>query len=60
MNTARIDATLSILTPEEIRDALWFIDLMERWTMSQPEADEWRRRIRARQAFLELENGLPI
>ena len=55
MNTARIDATLSILTADEIRDALWFIDVLERWTMTRTEAEEWRRRIRARQAFLELE-----
>ena len=55
MNTARIEKTLSILTPEEIRDALLFIDLCENKTMNTVEADEWRRRIKARQAFIELE-----
>jgi hypothetical protein len=48
MKTARIEQTLSILTPEEMRDALWFIDLCENRTMSTLEADEWRRRIRDR------------
>jgi hypothetical protein len=57
MNTARIERTLSILTPEEMRDALLFIDLCENRTMNTVEADEWRRRIRARQTFLELEAG---
>jgi hypothetical protein len=54
MNTARIEKTLSILTPDEMRDALLFIDLCENRTMNTVEADEWRRRIWARQKFLEL------
>jgi hypothetical protein len=56
MNTARIEKTLSILTPEEMRDALSFIDLCENRTMTTFEADEWRRRIVARREFLELES----
>jgi hypothetical protein len=55
MNTARIERTLSILTPEEMRDALLFIDLCENKTMNTLEADEWRRRIQARRAFLDLQ-----
>ena len=55
MNTARIDATLALLTPEEIAEAHRFVEVCERFgTMRQADADEWRRRIAARRAFLEL------
>jgi hypothetical protein len=30
MNTARMDEILSIMTPDEVRDALWFVDTWER------------------------------
>ena len=52
MDTARIDA----LTPEEIRDALLLVGAFEGCTMTPAEADEWRRRVLARAAFL----GLPV
>jgi len=43
---------LSLRTPEEIRDGLWFVDVCERWgSMDQAEADEWRRRVLARKKF---------
>jgi len=51
-----IDRTLDLLTPEEIQQALWFVAVCERkGTMRRAAADEWRRRILARQRFLELE-----
>ena len=41
--------------PEEIGDGLWMIGVFERWgSMTQAEADEWRRRFLARQQFLTL------
>jgi len=41
-------ATLALLRPEEIPDALYFVDLMERaGHMDAEEAAEWRRRIQA-------------
>jgi hypothetical protein len=56
MNTARIDATLAQLKDDEITEARWFVEVCERFgTMRQAEADEWRRRIVARQALLELD-----
>ncbi len=58
MNTARIEATLTTMTPQEIREALRFVDACERYgTMSRQMADEWRRRIVARQRFLKLASG---
>jgi hypothetical protein len=60
MNTARIDATLTQLTDDEIAEAHWIVEVCERFgTMRQAEADEWRRRIRAKQAYLELEPERP-
>ena len=45
------------MTPPELRDALWFVDACERTgTMTAEDADEWRRRILARRAFLGLES----
>ena len=42
-------------TLDEIREALRFVEVWERARhMSQAEADEWQRRIVARQAFLRL------
>ena len=54
MNLARIDRILDQLTPEEIAGVLWMIDVLERGGTPLAEADEWRLRIVARQAFLEL------
>jgi hypothetical protein len=54
MNPAKMHELLAP-KPEEISDGLWFVDVCERWgSMDQAEADEWRRRIDARQRFLEL------
>ena len=50
MNTDRIDA----LTSAEIEDALLLVGVFEGCTMTLAEADEWRRRVRARAAFLDL------
>ena len=45
---AKIDATLDLLTADEVRDCLQFVEIMERGQhMSQVEADEWRRRVGA-------------
>ena len=47
---------LSLMTPVEVSGGLWFIDVCERnGSMLQAEADEWRRRILARQRLLELD-----
>ena len=35
----------SLLQPDEVEEALWLIDVFERWDMPAEEADEWRRRI---------------
>ena len=55
MDAAGMDAILAYLRPDEIRDALWLIDVFERWNMPPEEGDEWRRRILAMRAFLELD-----
>jgi len=49
------------MTPAEIRDDLWLVGVIEDWgSMTQVEADEWRRRILARQRFLGLpDNSIP-
>lgn len=50
----------SLMTPEEIEDGLWFVDVCERnGNMDHAEADEWRRRIVARQEFLGLDTETP-
>ena len=42
-----MDDILELLTPEEIPDALRFVDVMERaGHMDAQEAEEWRRRSR--------------
>ena len=47
------DAILALMQPDEVPDALRFVALLERGgQMGQEEADEWRRRILAREAFL--------
>jgi hypothetical protein len=45
---------LSTMPPEEVHDAMWMIDVFERWNMPQEEADEWRRRSAV--AFPELKS----
>jgi hypothetical protein len=62
INTAVMERTLDLLTLEEVQDCLRFVEVMERGqNMSQVEADEWRRRIVARQTFLELnEEAAPV
>jgi len=56
MNVPGIEAALSLMTPHEFRNALRFVDAWERsGLLKAVEADEWRRRILARQRFLELE-----
>ena len=49
-----MDSTLDLLTPDEVADALRFVEVCERGQhMPQAEADEWRR-IGAWQGFVEL------
>ena len=56
-----MNATLAPMTPGEVDDALRFVDICERGGGTPPEeADEWRRRILAWQAFLEVEGGRPV
>ena len=60
MDTAKTNATLAMLTPDEIDDALRFVEICERGGGTPvEEADEWRRRILGWQAFLGLEGGRP-
>ena len=60
MDAAKIDATLALMKPDEIEDALRFVDICERGGGTPPEeADEWRRRIVAWQRFLEAEDSRP-
>ena len=60
MTSATVNEVLARMTPEEIRDGLWFLDVCERsGNMDQEEADEWRRRILARQRFLALDTDGP-
>ena len=48
------------LTPDEIHDGLWLVGVFEDWgSMTTDEADEWRRRIVARQQFLDLDPSQP-
>ena len=45
----KYSAVLKLMTPDEVSDALWFVDAMERaGPMDAEEADEWRRRIVAK------------
>ena len=55
MDPAKIDALLDLFSTHERRNALWYIDVFERWNMPAAEADEWRRRILARGRFVELD-----
>jgi hypothetical protein len=58
MDSTKMNATLALMTPDEIEDALRFVEICERGGgASIEEADEWRRRILAWQAFLGLEGS---
>ncbi|RLA52831.1 MAG: hypothetical protein DRQ65_06610 [Gammaproteobacteria bacterium] len=58
MDADRMNAILALLTPDEIEDALFFVEICERGGGTPPEeADEWRRRILAWRAFLRLESN---
>ena len=57
MTTARMDEILSIMTPDEVHDALWLMDVFERWSMSADEAEEWRRRIVGSRRFMDLRSA---
>jgi len=48
MDNRRIEATLDLLSEDELRRVPHWIDIYERWNMSPGEAKEWRRRIAAR------------
>ena len=53
---AKMNDLLTRMTPDEIQDGFWLVGVFERWgSMNQSEADEWRRRIIARQRFLDLD-----
>ena len=55
MDLESIEQTLDLLTPEETRAVLSFIEGCEQnGTIGHADADEWRRRIRARQLCLGL------
>ncbi len=55
MDPKTIDATLASMKPEEIEDAIWMVGVFQRWgSMSAEEADQWQRKILARQDFLRL------
>ena len=56
MNSARINAVLAEMPPEEIGEVLWYVEVFEGTGMSRQEADEWRRRIVAWQRFLALDS----
>jgi hypothetical protein len=44
--------------PDEIAEAHWIVEVCERFGTMRPEdADEWRRRIAGRRAFLGLEGS---
>ena len=55
MDSAKMNALLSLMTPEEIEDGLWLVSVFERWgSIDQADADE-RRRILATQRFQEID-----
>ena len=58
MDPAKMNELLARMKPEEVRDGLWMIGVFEDWgSMAQAEADEWRRRILARQGCLALSDN---
>ena len=59
MNASRIRNVVASLHGEEMPGALWIVSLCLRCgTMPVAEADEWRRQISARLAFLEIPTTL--
>ena len=57
MDAAKMNAILALLTPDEIEDALRFVEICERGGGTPTEeADEWRRRVLAWQGFLGLDS----
>ena len=61
MDPAKMNATLALLTPEEIEDALRFVEICERGGGTPPEeTDGWRRRILAWPRFFEVEGSRPV
>lgn len=59
MSPEVMNATLALLTPDEIGNTLRFFEICERGGTPPEEADEWRRRILAWQAFVELDRDQP-
>ena len=52
-----LDRILCLTEMEWVRGGLWLVGVFERWgSMTVSQADEWRRRIVARQRFLDLGN----
>ena len=43
MTTIKFNALMAEMTPEEIGEALWYVEVFERTGMSRQEADQWRR-----------------
>jgi len=37
MKSAEMNAILATMTPDEVHDALWMIDVFERWSLAQEE-----------------------
>ena len=59
-NPTRIRSVVATLSGDEMPGALWIVNLCLRCgTMPKAEADEWRRQISARLAFLELTAASP-
>jgi hypothetical protein len=60
MTPAEMNELLSKMKTEEIHAGLWLVGVIEGWgSMSPDEADEWRRRIEAKQRFLDLDPSQP-
>jgi len=60
MDSSPIRQLVGLVAHDEIHVGLWLVGVFEDWgTMSAHEADEWRRRILARQRFLALEYDGP-
>jgi len=57
MDARHIDALLDLFTPHELRQALWYVDVFERWSMPAEQSDEWRRKVLARRRFLDSGTG---
>ena len=54
VDPAKMNELLARMTPDEIRDGFWLVGVFEDWgSMSQAEADEWRRVV-TKQQFLAM------